>query len=139
MPLALGNYIPNGKFRFPRSYIRGIGFSLSGYTITPTATGYMWVKNIDPSEHWYIDIDPRIYAWSSNVYSLDYVITRFQLQFLPFGVATDQPFTVQWWTRGANASQYLMFFYSYVTFPDFTFFDWPAAPPGYWRPPWWNG
>lgn len=134
MPWPLGSYSPRAKFAFPRSYVRGILFNLDGYTIQHFDNAYLWTKISDPSETWRIELDERFYTWSSDRWTLDYVVTSFTLHACNICPIVDQPFTLRWWTHPANKSPYLMFRFADVAFTTYTPFDFPAAPAGYWRP-----
>lgn len=139
MTIGTGHFLPSAKFAFPRAYYRGIGFDIAGYTVTAADYSYRWVKVSDPFEIWTIAIDPRFYYWSSNRWTLDFVMTDFYYQIGGLPTRYPQPYTLQTWTHPNNLSPYLLFQFSNIDFGEFHWFDFPPAPPGYWRPPFPNG
>lgn len=136
MPVGTGSFIPSGRFAFPRSYVRGIGFDIAGYVVTSSLNSYYWTKISDPNEVWTITVDPRFYPWSSNRWTLDHVVTDFYYTLAPDPTPHPQPYTLQWWTRDDNLSPYLLLQFAAVDFDEFHYVDLPAAPPTYWRPAW---
>jgi hypothetical protein len=136
MPIGTGSFIPSGRFSTTRSYFRGIGFDISGYTVLSTANAYYWQKISDPNEVWTIVVDERFWLWSSNHWTLDHIITDFYYTLYPSPTQNPQPYTLQPWLREENLSPYLLLQFAAVDFGEFHYVDFPAAPPGYWRPGW---
>lgn len=84
MPLPYGNYFPQPGFSFNRTRVAGIRFAYDpGSTVADLGGGHYTA--IDPANTVFVDVavDPRIFAASSNGYTLSYVITTSQYRFLP--------------------------------------------------------
>lgn len=135
MPAPMGTFHPNGRFAAPRSYWRGITFDITGYNITNFDNVYFWHKVTDPNEQWLIELDNRFWLWTSNRWTLDNIVTRFELTFLPFGTPVAQPFTLQLTLPSISTRPYLLFQFAGINFADYHNIDFPSPPSGYWSPP----
>jgi hypothetical protein len=136
MPIGAGTFRPNARFAFPRSFHRGIVFDIAGYSVTHIANTYHWTKLTDPNEVWTIRLDPRYYIWSSNRWTLDFIVIDFFYEVAPDPTQHAQPFVLEDWVYAAKKSPYLLFKWADVDFGEFHHIDFPSAPPGYWSPPW---
>jgi len=132
--IGVGSFAPQAKFAFPRSYIRGIGIQIVSGTITPITNG--WVLQNPPSPAlYYVVLEDRFWDWSSNAYTLDFVVK--ESYWTPDGSPSyvPMPFLVTYYTDTPNKSPYLI--YSPFSSPGgVTYFELPSAPPGYWLPLW---
>jgi len=88
-----------------------------------------------PSQHFTVVIDPRVFAWSSNAYSLDFVIEDSYYQNDPDPTHYPMDFALSYFFPEPR-SPYVNFQPFGLSFPDKTFFDFELPPPGYWLPPW---
>lgn len=77
MTIGAGAFYPTGRFTFPRSYIAQVWCCTAGFTLTQTANEFtLDFRPVFPSVyHW--RFDPRFWVWSSNVWTLDHIITDF--------------------------------------------------------------
>jgi hypothetical protein len=89
-------YYPSHDFNFNRGYVTEIALQHDGdWTI-------VWTDNVAVLTYqpFYVvltlTINPKVFEWSSNVYSLDYVVERDFYIFPPDPVEHDMPIAVAW-------------------------------------------
>lgn len=129
----LGGY-PSDKFSFTRSYASVLSFigdsadfDVSGDTFT------MWIDRSIGYGITYI-LNDFIQPWSSNGYTLDYVVYDCWWHAYFDGVHHPQSFTVNYWWRGDPLQPNLSIIQPVggVLVKEYTL---PPAPPTYWLPP----
>lgn len=76
MTIGTGHYYPHGRFTFPRSYVAKVVNHDAGFTLTQTFNHFE--LNFHPTYpsvyHW--TFDERWWLWTSNVWTLDHIITE---------------------------------------------------------------
>ena len=135
MTIGTGVYSPQAKFWFKRSYIRGISLEVTALDIAIAANVITFRNNATPNQFFTIVIDSRIFAWTSNSYSLDFVVEESYYQNGAGGTQLPMDFALSYFFPEPHAP-YLNFQPFGLSFPDKTFFDLPLAPSGYWLPEW---
>lgn len=133
MTLGTGTY-PNGaKFSFPRSYIPTFNVRVNT-PVTDLGTGeFTFPDGSVPGRHYHIVIFEKFYPWSSNKYTMDFVIEQSYYVTDPSPTETPMPFTLIFapTSDGVNG---LFFFPFGAPFTDNNIFLLPPAPPDYWTP-----
>jgi len=125
---------PNKRFALTRSYVRGIQIQDEGTTITQVGSE-TW-SNIPgiPGYRIVYEIRPAVLPWSSNRYTLDFVIlncwwrTNAQPQIHP------QTYSVDYVIDSVDKLPYIRIRNPSVVGIKKLFVN-PPAPPGYWYPP----
>jgi hypothetical protein len=135
MTIGAGVYSPQSKFSFPRSYVRGISLEVVANGITMVGDTITFINPSLPSQHFTVVIDPRVFPWSSNGYTLDYVISESYYQNDPDPTEFPMSFALSYFMPAARAP-YLNFQPFQLNFAQKHYFDLPLAPPGYWLPEW---
>ena len=133
MVMGTGNYIPQAKFWFPRSYIRGICLRFDpGAIIYQDVNRFYGYDSATPTLYFEVHIDERFVAWSSNSWSLDFIITENWVN-APINDPTKHAFDF------ALITEYRLGHGVYILFAPGGlgtvkhYFDLPPAPTGYWR------
>jgi len=72
--IGSGSFYPQGKWFFPRSYVFGVVVQLEGWTTFAVDNVYTSVDNGNPARQLVYVLRPNVFVWSSNYYSLDYII-----------------------------------------------------------------
>jgi hypothetical protein len=82
-----------------------------------------------------LTVEPRFWAWSSNRYTLDFVIT--ESYYTEFGVPPQYPvpFLLRYEQLEPNNLPCVSFYPFAAPFTDPHFFVLPSAPEDYWLPP----
>jgi hypothetical protein len=133
MVKGAANYAPSAKFAFPRSYVRGFCVRVNA-PVTFTTNKAIFFDAGNPNIRYTIETDIRFYNWSSNRYTLDFIITESYYQTLPNVAKTAVPYRVTWIISPVNKSVYLEYLpYSAAFIPRY-YTDYPPAPPSYWKP-----
>lgn len=129
----LGGY-PGNTFAFPRSYMHQL--SLLGDSSDTEQSGdvfTMWINRAIGYGVTYV-LQPYILPWSSNRYTLDFVVYDCWW-FANFdGIHHPQGFTVNYWWRGSPARPTITLVQPLAGTQE-SFFEIPPPPPDYWLPP----
>ena len=75
MPIPLVNYAPGAKFAFNRGYLKDIRMSTHAGTKTWDGHTFKVAVTAPVAYNTFWVFDTRIIAWSSNVYTLDFLLT----------------------------------------------------------------
>lgn len=127
-------YVPGGQFNFPRSYVYRVTFGFgAGAIITPSGGNFYITDGTNPIVHVVCNFRPNAWAWSSNVYSLDYLIEDWWLIIDPNPNPLPLNFALyyQVWTAD-NIPELAINIAGATTRYENAM---PDAPPGYWKPP----
>lgn len=134
-PLPVGSYVPQAKFASPRSFYYWIAWNIypvvitnigSTYFLTDTATGLITTT---------VALNPLFWQWSSNSYSLDWIIDDYYYQLTPGGAKVYPNFTLYYSPKIQNHGEGLEFRYFTMDFGRTQLSYLPAQPSGYWLPP----
>jgi hypothetical protein len=73
--IGVGSYYPSARFSIPRSYVATVWGHSAGFALTQTANSFTldFRPTFGSVYHW--RFDPRWWVWSSNVWTLDHLIT----------------------------------------------------------------
>lgn len=133
MTKGTGSYLPQAKFAFPRSYVRGFCVRVNA-PVTFTTNKAIFFDAGAPTRRFTVETDMRFYNWSSNRYTLDFVITESYYQNLPNLTKIAVLYTVSWLISPLNRSVYVEYLPFGLAFIPRYYTDYPPAPPGYWKP-----
>jgi hypothetical protein len=129
-------YAPSGGFSFRRSYITGIQVTIAnGWFIETIAKPIITARINLAGNQWQriqYHILPEFWGWSSNSYTLDYVLTRVNT-FNSLGSANE----VTTFTFGFGSDSMKKCFYLHCLLPGGTKLfqvSLPDPPTPYWRP-----
>lgn len=126
---------PSPKFALPRSYITQLVIGTHGYDCTKTGNVFTCNSTYTPGQVEGYEIAPYVWPWSSNKYTLDYIVidSWWTNTAEPWHHPNYYSLTYQW--RGDPGKPVLYIFNPFLHPNDFVF-DLPDAPSGYWLPPW---
>lgn len=133
MTKGAGNYSPQAKFAFPRSYVHGLCVRVDAPT-TFTLNKAIFFDGGVPTRRFTIETDTRFYNWSSDRWTLDFVITESYYQNLPNLTKFAVPFRVTWLRSPLDKRMYVEYLPYSLNFIARYYSAYPPAPPGYWRP-----
>lgn len=128
---ALG-YIPQGQFAFPRSYCQGI--QIRHDLMPPAWAGNgvdFWIAG-PPDALCQVHFKTNFFAWSSNRYTLDYVVESAYYRYPPAPAIFDLPYYLVWVTPDDFHAPAILFDVTYGG--TYTTHALPAAPGGWWQP-----
>jgi len=133
-PAGAGTFYPNGQLAFPRSYIWGFNILVNN-TVTQDGRFFHFVNASSPSQVFTVSWKENVFDWSSNRYTLDYVIDDSYYQNLPDLTKNPMTYALTFYAA-ADTGRSVLYFYPFgLGFVDDHFFQLPPAPPDYWRPP----
>lgn len=137
MVLGAGTFIPSGQFAFPRSYLRGIWLSFDTPAIVNwTYNRVTFADSVTPVVTGAISIFYNAWAWSSNRYTVDHMVTESWYSFDNGVTKIPLPFALTWFLDSDFSTWLVYNPFSALGTGAFKH-DMPAAPPSYWRPmPW---
>jgi len=135
LTIGTGFYSPQAKFWFRRSYLRGFSLEVTASGIAIAGNVITFINPGLPSQHFTIVIEPRVFAWSSNAYSLDFIVSESYYQNDPDPTHYPMDFALSYFFPEPHAP-YVNFQPFGISFPDKTFFDFDLQPSGYWQPEW---
>jgi len=134
MPAPGGTFNPNGRFTMPRSYIAAFVLNVDA-PVTQTDNVIEFYDPFNPLVNFHIKIDGRFWDWSSNSWSLDWIIEESWYYVLPSPTTAVMPFTLAYRTFGSLVEPSLVFQPFGIDFIDYHIYTLPPAPPTYWMPP----
>lgn len=118
----------------PRSYVGAFVLNVTA-PITQTDNVIDFTDPANPLVHFHIKIDQRFWDWSSNNWTLDWIIEESYYYVLPSPVTAVMPFNLSYFTFGDDGIPSLGFQPFGIVFPDYHVYPLPQAPGGYWSPP----
>lgn len=138
MPLPFGSYIPQAGFAFTRSYVWGIQFRYSPGIVTGYTLGYYYAFDAAGPTWAFVKVDDRVREWSSNRYTLDYVITECWYEVGAMSPRYDLPFRLDYYVE-PDTGRPLLVFHPFGNDDGGRYsFQFPYDPtPGYWFTPGW--
>lgn len=133
--IGTGTFYPSAGFNFPRSYISSVVFALTGWVWTAVDVN-VWEAFFFgfPTSKLHVSLKPEAYAWSSNVYSLPFVLCESWYWPVPF-VEAPADYVLVCDRRENLAGFDLVYLNSAFAPGDEATFRLPAPPAGYWLPP----
>lgn len=134
MTIGSPTYVPQGVFGFPRSYITHI----VAYTNVDNPATFVFneirVNSYSfPNIVQYIEFKTEFIPWSSNHYTLNWILAQWYYKTSPFGVHIPYQGRCEFtWDASVDSNVLLITTDS----PDHkTYFPVQGAPSGYWMPP----
>jgi len=128
-----GFFTPQAKFAFPRSYFYEIVVEDQAPTILRVGNNIHTI--IDASVGygiWYI-INPKMWAWSSNRYTLDHVVLDCWWEYGFDGVHHPQDYGVAWNGEPLRLKTHILINNPFLT-TNFARFPVDPQPSNYWTP-----
>lgn len=123
-------------FRFPRSYLQSISLNWVACDILQATNPIILQLKSDPKYRLYCKIQDRAWAWSSNTYSVGWMIE--DLYVLDPSPGTGRyyagTFSINFGHSAYNR-KVAMYISSWFIPNQINFMDMPGAPAGYWLPP----
>lgn len=136
MVLGAGNFIPQAKFALPRSYIYGVWFSFDTGSVVNWSANVADFAGPGGTVIGRVTFAPEIWAWSSNAYTLDYMIVESWYSIVPNPTQNPLPFALRQYFDPLNGRPYLLY-EPFSTSGSAAFkHAMPPAPPDYYRTPW---
>lgn len=134
MTIGIGSYSPNGRFSFPRSYIAEVINCTAGFSLTQNVNEFsLSFHPIFPSVyHWTFNL--KFWLWSSNVWSLDHIITESYYVDTPNPTQIPLNFALYWVRQAPDFKPSLRFAPNLSTVNPVVA-ALPIYPPGYWARP----
>jgi hypothetical protein len=131
--LTLGTafYSPSAKFAVTRSYVKKIAFTTGGW---PTEWDGTLFRVYVGSPLVYINnvlFNPKFIAWSSNVYSLDYIVEQCYYQVPPLFAHNPSTIGVNWFPNDDPPTPSLQIDFIATGYP-LSRVTLPPAPGGWW-------
>lgn len=133
MVLGVGTY-PNGaKFNFPRSYIPTFDVLVDADDVMDSGGHITFSDPLNPNVQFHIVIWENFYEWTSNKYTIDFVIEESYYQILPAPTLNPMPFTLVFspTSPGVNGLVFIPFS---LGFTQHNVLLLPGPPPDYWTP-----
>jgi len=135
-PPVIGSpvYEPQAKWAFPRSYVYGLTLACTGFTWTQNENEFVSNTVPGPPTNIHVVVKPNVYEWSSNVYTLDYVVCEcFYLRLLT-GEKVPAPYQIDPHHYNSDGLRCLRIWLRDGGFGSFADFPIPGQPGDYWLP-----
>lgn len=136
MVLGAGTFVPGARFALPRSYWYGVWLSFNSDAVVS------WVGNevtfLDPPSGvtGLIGFEPRAWSWSSNCYTLDFLIVESWYRVPPSPTQNPLPFVLTYFVDPSDGKPYMVYSPFGAVGTGAFKHQAPPPPPGYWRPHW---
>ncbi|HSS99947.1 MAG TPA: hypothetical protein VLK33_23090 [Terriglobales bacterium] len=134
MTIGTGTFLPWGRFSIPRSYVAGVVNYDAGFTLTQDVNKF--ALDFHPTYtsvyHWTFSL--KFWLWSSNVWTLDHIITESYYVNLPDPTQIPLNFGLYWQRSGSDNRPRLHFLPNLSAVSPRTVLL-PTYPPGYWARP----
>ncbi len=133
-PIGFQTCIPQAKFAFPRSYVWGVQIQ-SGAALAVWTDNHMdLIDTMTSYVYWSLTFDPRFWGWSSNRWTLDFVLTEAYYTVPPSPTHLDLPVTVSWRTDWIQNVFPVINVAAFGTGGTFQFKQLAHQPSSYWLP-----
>lgn len=133
MTIGAGTFVPAARFGFPRSYIYDFHVFRNGDTIVQSANTFVVTDATNPNLTATFRIDPRFFVWSSNSWTLDYVLIDSYYQNFPGDTPHPLPYNLIYKVEQDTGRSALYLGWSgFLVDPQR--FPLPAQPSDYWLP-----
>lgn len=127
-------YSPQAKFSFNRAYLEGFFVPWNPDTDTYWTDNVMFYIAPFYGTNGYITIRPNVWEWSSNTYTLDYVVESCTINFPPSPDYNELPYSLGWELSPDKRIPYITLHPYGVSGTGGVRHSFPHAPPGYWFP-----
>jgi hypothetical protein len=133
IPPSTGTTIssPNGRFAFNRGYVKALAVRAGGWPVTVDVTTVSIAVGSPLIYTNYIQFEPNFWAWSSNTYTLDWVVAACWYV-VPGGTPAPATWGVNWFANVPPPYPVALDLDPIATDLPYTWVDLPPAPPGYW-------
>jgi hypothetical protein len=133
MTIGVGTFTPNGRFSVPRSFINDIVVYHNGDTIVQVANSFTIHAPFPDPTIGFFRLDNRFWGWSSNYWTLDYIITDCWYKLGGVGAEIPMPFQLHYYNEPTTGRTGLSFgWFSAESDPHPH--PLPSAPLNYWLP-----
>lgn len=134
MTIGAGTFTPSPNFSFPRSYIVDFYVFRNGNTIVQTVNKFVVTDAFDPNLTATFVLHENFLPWSSNGFTLDFIVQESYYQTTPGGMQIPLPFNIDFYVSPLTrrSGLYLGWLGLKIN-PEH--FDLEPQPPGYWLPP----
>jgi hypothetical protein len=126
-------YLPSGDYTFTASYLGGLWVRHDPGLLSWDGTVLQFIIAGPPDALCIVTFKDMFQAWSSNRYSLDYILESATYEYPPNPTKHDLPFYVQWMIPPDHWQAHLLIDTTYGA--QYSSVPFPSAPPGYWLPP----
>ena len=109
MTIGAGTYVPWGRFTFPRSYIAKVYIATAGFTLSQNFGEFTLDFRPTFTSVYHFTFAPDWWVWTSNVYTMDHIITECYYQDPPDPRQFPLNFTLSWKRDTLSAAPYLLF------------------------------
>lgn len=134
MTIGTGAFYPGGRFTFPRSYIAKVENCSAGFTLSQDVNKF--ALDFHPTYasvyHWTFSL--KFWLWSSNVWTLDHIITESYYVNLPDPTQIPLNFGLYWVRYPPAHTPQLQFAPNLSTVAPIQA-AFPTYPPHYWARP----
>jgi len=134
MPASGGTFAPQARFNVLRSYAMAFVLNVDA-PVSQSDNVIGFYDPFNPVVNFRIVIDGRFWEWSSNNWTLDWIIEESYYFITPDPTHLAMSFVLAWRTFGARALPALVFQPFGINFTDYHTFMLPPAPPGWWSAP----
>lgn len=125
--------LPNGEFAFPRSYIEGLWVRHSPGVVTWDGEQLTFIIAGPPDALVKVNFDARFNNWSSNRWTLGFVVLNGTYEYPPAPPVYDLPFYAQYMTPTGKTRGHILIDAMYGTVYSQVLLE--GAPSDYWLPP----
>lgn len=133
MTIGTGSFPQGRKFSFNRSYVNRISFSDVLLPVVQTANVFVFSPAIVPTDTYYVTFSPKFWDWSSNMFTLDFLVIEAYRTITPSPTQVPIDFSLTYFPpMDANGSHIWFKPFSVAT-PE-AFFPLAGAPSSYWLP-----
>jgi hypothetical protein len=130
-PHGIMTFVPGGQFNFPRSYVTKLKVSTNHVNVPSYADGLItWVHSPLDAVIAYTKLKDAFLPWSSNTYSLDWLVEYWYYQILPSPVEFEWGGSVRYAFDVTNECACVVIA-TEAADTDY-FYDLAPAPTGYW-------
>jgi len=134
MPIGVGTYPQGEKFSLVRSYISAFAFS-SVWTLVSNSTGSLILHDAgNPTLVFHVNMRLKWWLWTSNFYTLDFIMQDAYYVDTTTGGITPFPFTFIY-VPATETTPSCVAFRQFGAPPPFTYVTLPPPPPHYWLEP----
>ena len=83
MTIGTGVFSPQGQFSVQRSFIQVVAIDGIFLPVATLGPNFEFHPTAGPTQHYFISFLPEFWAWSSNSYTLDHIVTEAYYTFPP--------------------------------------------------------
>jgi hypothetical protein len=132
--LGTPTYLPQAKFWINRGYVQRFAFGFGANAIiVQLGNEFIITDGNNPIVHVYCKVKADWWVWSSNGYTLDFIVEDWWLQIDPSPTKLPLNYTLtHWWDAPTGKMGVLLYLAGSTEQYEMTL---PVPPPTYWWPP----